>query len=223
MRCRAFLLLTPALLLVACGGSGGGGNQGGGGTNGGGTGGGNGLQFTDGSFTNNWQEVAVLTDSKATGNVNTVSSGGNPGYYFSITVTKTGSRGFAMFDRPDFTYDPSKQGAIDHLDFSEDTINLGAPSGQLAELLIVQNGHYYGQIASPITQSVWTTNSFTGLTPDVFYGFESNSVAITSSHPDFSATGAPMTFGFVRGMEGTLTSTTTGLDNFNLKIVPVKQ
>lgn len=101
-----------------------------------------------------------------------------------------------------FTYDPQASGAITALDVSEQHRVFGlGPGGMFPPALLlnvnfvlVQDGrtHWLATGATPVTQEdVWTTITWTGLTAMDF-------TAVGGVFPDFSASGAPIQFGYLR-------------------------
>lgn len=101
-----------------------------------------------------------------------------------------------------FTYDPQTSGAIASLDVSEQHRVFGlGPGGMFPPALLlsvnfvlVQDGrtHWLATGATPVTQAdVWTTVTWTGLTAADF-------TAVGGVLPDFSASGAPIQFGYLR-------------------------
>jgi hypothetical protein len=230
MRTSLFFGALATLAVIGCGGSGGGsgagntGNTGGNGGNGG-TGGGGTITFSDGSFTQGWQEVAAITDKFATGAATTVGSGGNPGSFFQITLNQTGDRALFLIDRPDFLYQPATQGAIEQIEFGDSIIDLSNSStGQTAGLLLVQSGRYYtaGQVV--INAGNWVNNdAYTDLQPGSFEEIDSDTTYNLNSHPDFSATAAPITFGLCFAALAAQPKTETGNDNYFVQIVSAKK
>ncbi len=124
----------------------------------------------------------------------------------SITTTvfapKSGSAGITgFFLRQGAVYDPAAMGAIGAIDYSERSfLFTGVDQGQASSLLILQNGRLYAMDparVAPIrtTTTAWTRHSRTGLKAEDFIA---RSAGAAPLHPDFSATGAPLQFGFLR-------------------------
>jgi hypothetical protein len=146
-----------------------------------------------------------------------VATGGNPGSYRQISMTA-----FTPFVgelNNTFVYSPSAQGAITGITYNADFITLNA-TGSSYFPLIAQNGNLYIENAHGFNASfnVWTNqNLVTDLTQFVLLrvtpGIDVFNIDPTK-HPDFSATGSAITFGFeaVAGGAGVLTSI-TGVDN----------
>ena len=146
-----------------------------------------------------------------------VATGGNPGSYRQISMTA-----FTPFVgelNNTFVYNPSAQGAITGITYNADFITLNA-TGSSYFPLVAQNGNTYIENAHGFNASfnVWTNqNLATDLTQFVLLqvtpGIDAFNIDFTK-HPDFSATGSAITFGFeaVAGGAGVLTSI-TGVDN----------
>lgn len=151
-------------------------------------------------------------------------TGGNPDAYRSTTHNwcddGTGIQDIAVLHlRDGFVWDPAVDGPIDSLTLSYDVIfaPFGNPNAVGYHLAVAQNGHAYGRTAFATSPS-WTNVSASGVDASDF-------VAFTSGAPplDFSASGAPMQFGYVTS-NGTAfaqcVTTTSGIDNFTLTITP---
>lgn len=192
--------------------------------------------FSDGVFNN--PDWTLTTYNNATGVGSTaqafqVLSGGNPNEFREIrhqlAVINPGNGAIFTFHMNNLSfYTPSSQGAISYIDYSEDDknfVNQGG-NGQGSGLAIYQNGKFYRQqtpmlVMPYVPYSVWTNNSATGLLPTSFAEVTNAGVVNLASYPDFSATGTVMQFGFHRGNSGNSGySTDTGIDNWNVKIVP---
>jgi len=117
-------------------------------------------------------------------------------------------------------YFPSAQGAIASIYFSE-SLKAVAPTGdpQASALLAVQDGETYFAAAVPIEGVTWGRRDAVGLGPAQF-------TWLTGSRPtrpiDFSATAAPIQFGYVRtansgaGHRGF--TVTSGIDNWQVDV-----
>ena len=118
-------------------------------------------------------------------------------------------------------YDPSSEGAIDHINYSEWRIQLDLPFPNAAigsYFLVIQDGVAY---LSPISGSTIYQNQ-------VWERGESSSLGPSDFSPaglDFSDAGAELFFGFLRtnstGSGGTWT-TTHGIDDWSVEIVRVQ-
>jgi hypothetical protein len=120
------------------------------------------------------------------------------------------------------TYNPSVSGAIDSIDYREDQIEFSPPffgAAIGARPALRQGGiPYYGPDLT-YTSTSWTTRSLPGLTAASF--------SDGSTSPDFSASGGPIEFGYVRGNTnspgGSFYVTQHGIDNwsYTLHTTPV--
>ncbi len=155
-----------------------------------------------------------------------------------------GLTGFAL--NKSFVYDPRTSGAIDHLDFGFQVLGdqYTAPWQARVYPIIEQNGEYFrpaypgdnvnanGWIwAGDSGWQDWTPNvTGSGLTAEMFYSCEANGdpwgvmtrdpsiswFEDRGSHPDFSATGAPITFGW--GCAATDRDSASGADSFQFYV-----
>ena len=186
----------------------------------------------DGTFNNNdWTQTATVDPAGSffTATATQILTGGNPGAFREMTHT-WGGPGEAVHVTLDhmynlFTYDPKTQGAIGSINYSEDGIILSStfPSSVVGRGMdIFQDGVVYRTFASnggfyALTDTTWTTFSLTGLTATDFG-------SSSGTHPNFSATGDPMQFGYLRsnGLFG-LQTIVNGIDNWTVTINPVPE
>jgi hypothetical protein len=125
----------------------------------------------------------------------TVAAGGHPDAYRSMTHSFT-SAGDIFVDHhfTGGTYNPSQQGAIATLDYSEDQIILQTPftgAGVASWFILVQNNQTFERATTPniFTSTAWLQTSLTGLRASDF---------APAPGPDFSSTGGPIQFGYRR-------------------------
>jgi hypothetical protein len=173
------------------------------GPGGGGGGGGTGAvaQYTDGVFDDNaWDEVTELSGNGGTGSAGHLSYLGQVGGdYRNISLTVNGGGQVAVFSiRRGTPYSPPNDGRIFSIDYSEDSILLsGGGNGQYSAPALRQNGKYYtlvpGGKAFTTPDLAWTRHTVNGLSQDDF-----RTLASSSDHPDFSASGGPIELGFMR-------------------------
>jgi len=97
-------------------------------------------------------------------------------------------------------YDPSAQGAIEHIDYAEDTALLGLPwnqAGIASFAALVQGGRAYrssnAQFLLVSGTTAWAGGSLPGLTASDFVALDGS-----AARPDFSLTGGAITFGYWR-------------------------
>lgn len=169
--------------------------------------------FTDGDFVSTWNTVMPtngLTTNPDSGGggsqTTTVSlSGGNPDSFLDIRLNVgSNNRIVGTFSwREDFTINPAAVGGITNISYSFDAkrgASTNAGNAQAFGIAIRQNGiHYYNYNANSLT--TWNTYSDTNLTNAelAVYGGESDEASAGGFEtPDFSASGAPITFGYMR-------------------------
>ena len=181
--------------------------------------------FSDGTFNDsNWTVTSI--QSGGFGGVvdfaGQVASGGNPGSYRRIDLT-VNSGNSAIFGISLFTasvYNPQTQGAISAIDYSEDGIALTAQSQSAGFCLFQEGTVFFANALSYLPSSTWSTHSITGQTQLDFSDVDGVGT------PDFSATGAPITFGFWRETSaggGNGFSSSTGIDNWSVTIHSVPE
>ena len=190
--------------------------------------------FFDGVFNNaDWSLTTTLNTNAAGSSAFGLQflTGGNPNEYRRIRNQLTVSsptgilHGFHM--NVTAFYDPSNQGAIASIDYSEDSINfVNAPgNGQGSGLAIIQNGRLYRTSAALIMPfssfSTWQPNAQPGLTPASFWEVDPSTGMVIAGSPDFSASGTVMQLGFWRGNSnnGSI-NTECGIDNWHVDIIP---
>jgi hypothetical protein len=114
------------------------------------------------------------------------------------------------------------QGPIGTLDYDEDAL-LFAPAGdgQLTGLAIRQGDVVYVHPVGVTPDVVWTHKSKAGITAADLYELNDAGQLFTS-HPDFSATGAPIQFGFLRansnGNGGGAYTLSGAIDNWFVRV-----
>jgi hypothetical protein len=180
------------------------------------------ITFSDDTFTpSNW---SLTTQTKGPGGDASVvqkSSGGNPGAYRQVTVDVIGSSDsevFAFNLKNGATVAPASTGAIISLTYSEDRNTTGQEFGPA----IQQGSNLYYAYAGSGGTSGWqsTTMTFTpgAATNNLLTSFGTD--ISSSTHPDFSANGAPMTFGFAAIDNSTASSFTavSGYDNWAIGV-----
>ena len=163
--------------------------------------------ISDGDFNPTDWTVTVTKIGSPTTLTQQQTTGGNPGNYRTTTDTFPAMGPFDLYTVTTFhlfqgaAYDPSTQGAIDHLDYQEDNLLASfSPAHNSPQVrgyfVIEQNGTIFAPFAfSTINTTTWQTYSSTGLQANQFYMFDN---PIEGVHPDFSAQGAPITFGYAR-------------------------
>ncbi len=158
--------------------------------------------ISDGTFTPASWTHSILW-SRPTANLGPMTqelSGGNPGFYQRGQHQTVGSFA-AIYDGHLYTggpsYDPSTQGAIASLDVQYDYIDLPGPGGGTQNgLLVSQGGHTYIRYVDSSFWSSWHTHALAGITQGDTVWEEVSASGTSSGHPDFSAAGGPMRFGY---------------------------
>ena len=169
-----------------------------------------------------WTVVVVGATGGATQGVLQLATGGNPGSYRQISHNLPGPSTIVVshvFNA--VTYDPSTQGAIASIDYSEDRIELSPPFGGAAiggYFLLQQGGvTWRNNTDLAFSNLSWATLSLTGLIASNFAV-----VAGATGLPDFSSSGSPITFGVLRSNSNSNASgsytTTNGLDNWKVTV-----
>jgi hypothetical protein len=180
------------------------------------------MAFSDDTFTpSNW---SLTTQTKGPGGDARVvqqSSGGDPGAYRQVTVDVVGSSDsevYAFNLMSSATVTPASSGAIISLTYSEARDTTGQEFGPAIE----QNGNLYYAYAGSGGTSGWQSTTMTfapgAANNDLLTSFHTD--ADDSAHPDFSATGAPMTFGFAAIDNSNATSFTavSGYDDWAISV-----
>lgn len=190
--------------------------------------------FLDGSFNPaEWEQVVFTAGTGGSASVGQVGSGGNPDEYERVVTTVgTGtvddSATVLVFrGRLAATYDPQTQGAIASIDYSEDSILFsGFGDGQATGPALKQNGKVYaayGLITG--TAATWRTQTFGHLgrcdfSQVVAVGGQAQRFFDHTQHPDFSANGSGIEFGFFRANNSIADSYSTdaGIDNWSVTV-----
>ncbi|MBM0745055.1 hypothetical protein JOY44_26415 (plasmid) [Phormidium sp. CLA17] len=185
------------------------------------------VQFLDSTFNDTGWQLEVITSGKGgTVAVQQRDAMGEVGSFREITNTvNQASKGvnsnvLGLHWRVGATYDPQAQGAIAAINYSEEAILInGFGEGQAAGLALRQNQQIYLPTSRLITpETSWTHKELNALQAQDFVA-----MGTTNQHPDFSATGAPIQFGFFRANTTTNAqySIISGIDNWSVSINPV--
>ena len=164
-----------------------------------------------------WTATAITSGGSPTQSVSFQATGGNPGGYRQMQHVFTGASAIAVYHYyGTTTYDPGAQGAIDHINYFEDQIELNPPSPGAAVgtgFSMMQGGTRYNIILRPpggaFTNTAWETTLRVNLTAAAFPGV------------NFSSTGGPITFGYFRSNTNTgggAVTLTHGIDNWRVEI-----
>jgi hypothetical protein len=160
-----------------------------------------GVVFQDGEFLPADWLVTETVNPAQNGPVHSeerVATGGNPGAFLLMVDTiSAGPSSLRVFHAKQLaTYEPASQGAIYTIDFEEDCFGLAS------NLLLEQGERRYiagGSACSAPT--TWSAPLFvSSLRVQDFTLVDGPGCAANESCPDFSASAAPLRFGFVRGI-----------------------
>ncbi len=193
------------------------------------------VTVSDGTFADaDWTIASFSSGSGGTSTAVQVGSGGNPGSYRNVTDMLTGGgvesvvAGVSIYGP--FTYTPTASGAIGSIDYSEDAACTSGcfGQGQSTGPAVLQSGNYYtlcGPVIITGTGASFINHALTGLTAADFglVALTSTNTCDPSVHPNFSAGGAPIQFGFFRangtGPGGGGYTLAAGIDNWSVTIL----
>jgi hypothetical protein len=155
-------------------------------------------------------------------------SGGNPGtmrrVVNHIVRAPSGtefSSTWGVHLKKGFVYDPSAQGPIATIDYSEDARKI--TSGQLTGLAVRQGSKVFYTEAGVFTNPAWTRVEQLAIVPGNFAEITADG-PVQGSKPDFSASGGPLEVGFIRansnGNGGSAYAVTGDIDNWEVRIAP---
>ncbi|HSC65770.1 MAG TPA: hypothetical protein VLD35_19175 [Caldimonas sp.] len=155
-----------------------------------------------------------------------VATGGNPGAYRQVALSMPGGNSLltAFSTYQGGTYDPASQGPVYLIAFSEDCAALPGVLGVGPKLLLEQDGRRYAGGAAGMCDAAWRKQVFlrASFSRADFFQVDGPACAAGTACPDFSATGKPMTFGFVNLNQGSTGfaggSGGFGVDNWVVKV-----
>jgi hypothetical protein len=116
----------------------------------------------------------------------------------------------------DARHDPSIEGAVTRVDLSLWGILLEGDTVGTVEPALLQGGKVYVAAGLALPETVWTHKEFPGLEQNDF-----SEPGLPDSHPDFSATGSEITFGFaylVTAATAAAVESTAGFDDWRLVV-----
>lgn len=180
--------------------------------------------LADGDFNpGNW--VFDYDSSRGTASAELRDTNGNPGANVWIRLIVDGNQSEplqASYYRPDFTYDPSSQGAVTTLYFAQDGYGGGGYIDTEAHFMVMQNGvKYFSQpfFGYPGRGQLPAWVTLTGATHS--WDFTS----LSGQHPDWTSNGSTLTFGVMRALDPNIVSNDyqNGLDNFLVGTTPVPE
>lgn len=190
----------------------------------------------------NWALTQFTAGNAGSSTAAQVLAGGNPGAYRNVTDVLTAAPpGLATIVLSTsiytpFTYSPGVSGAIGSLNYTEDASCTGGcfGSGQSTGPALQQGANLYILSSSTVITgptAPWINHALSGLTAADF-GLvnvtSGGSIFDNTQHPNFSAGGAPIQFGFFRAngtsVSGAGYTLSAGIDNWQITIaagVPV--
>jgi hypothetical protein len=175
--------------------------------------------FTDGDFAN-WS-FSSLADPGSSATFSLVGNG-NPGLCLQCTTVSGLAYGIAVANWA--TWNPFSDGPISNVTMTIDVKSIsGWGGGQGIKIVAIQGGKLY---MAPITQSAtgsqtsWHAVSLTCGSSDFLYIWGPWQYDFTA-HPDFTATGGVVQFGFYAGNSSSGTYTQL-YDNWYLTVIPAQ-
>lgn len=183
--------------------------------------------FSDDTFANPDWTAAKIVDTTAgqtaTFVAGQVTSGGNAGAYRQVNHVYDAGIIVVGHAKSGALYDPAATGAIVAIAYSYDLIHLDPPPGQAVAygIALFQGGNVYSTPLDNIFPATWTSFGASGLTAANF----ALRAGAGPATPDFSATGAPITFGYASFNNNTggapgLTRI-SGIDNWQVTVTTV--
>ncbi|MCZ6822907.1 MAG: hypothetical protein O7F10_08170 [Deltaproteobacteria bacterium] len=187
--------------------------------------------FSDPNFEDADWELTVFEDGLG-GTITAMQmKPGNPGGYREVrhdlqdsSMDQGPSRVAGLHLLSGASYDPTAEGPIATLDYSQDALGIEIfGAGMRTQPLISQAGKAYVATGWLVDQPVWTTFSLSGLTATDFVLLPPDLDVDPSVHPDFSESGALLSLGFAsRNSTGSGLGFTmiVGIDNWRISIHP---
>lgn len=128
----------------------------------------------------------------------------------------------------DFSYDPSVFGAIASIDYAEDQTRVSsawAPAQVAGYSVLFQDGKVFlgaGFVFGP-NDFNWSQRTVPNLIANDYVELDGMNV-LTASHPDFSATGSPIGFGYARSNSYSFSSSIAhGIDNWSFTVSSIPE
>lgn len=187
-----------------------------------------GIVFSDGQFlTGQWQAAPAIVAGYPTfaHSEEQVLSGGHPDAFRRMNVQVAPGSGLSSVSHLwlSSTYDPAVQGAIRTVDYAEDCIEFDAGEFTYVEsgAFIEQLGRRYFSSRSPLqcSKSGWTHVALYSLSDRDFVLFDGPVCGPSEACPDFSASGAPLRFGYRKTTFGAPgDSAQHGIDNWKITV-----
>jgi hypothetical protein len=168
-----------------------------------------------------WSDTVLARDPGATETVQQDTVGGNPGAFRHMMHQLPPSTAIDVFHEfLPASYNPAATGAITRIDYSEDQIEFNPPFAGAkirSAPALIQGGIVYIGPANDYGNTTWQTHALPNLAAIDFTEFAG------STHPNFSASGAPIHFGFFRfnAQTGSFPIVADhGIDNWSITVVP---
>lgn len=187
------------------------------------------VTFVDATFNNSDWSASELRDTTPANTFvftgTQLLTGGNPGSYRQVTQASVSGIGENVSIVAGHVYlpgsfDPATDGAIASISYAMDGISINATAGAVGySPLLIQNDTAYVAFGfSPLNAAGWQSMSFNDLSSADFFGIINNGFDF-SAHPDFTASGAPLVFGFASS-NGTFGDSFNegGMDNWRVDI-----
>jgi hypothetical protein len=181
------------------------------------------VTFSDGTFADaDWSSAKIAdttAGSAATFTAGQIATGGNPDAYRQTFHSYCTGYMAVAHVRIGAVYDPGVNGPITGIDASYDLRHFLPPSGQAVsyKVLLLQDGNYYGSLpGSPTFLDSWLPFTETGLLASDFHLVSGSGPAT----PNFGASGAPITVGYVTSNTSTggCLTRTSGIDNWSVTV-----
>jgi hypothetical protein len=183
----------------------------------------------------NWTGTQFVAGNGGTSTGIQVAAGGNPGSYRNVTdalnAAPVGSQTIVLSTHiyTPFTYDPSVAGAIGSLSYAEDAACTAGcfGQGQSTGPALTQGGNLYILSSSSVITGpglAWLPHPLNSLTAADFglVNVTPTTLFDNTQHPNFSAGGAPIQFGFFRangtGVNGGAYTLAAGIDNWQITL-----
>jgi hypothetical protein len=184
--------------------------------------------FSDDTFSDsNWLATAVLkgpSGATFTQSATHADAGGNPGAFRTMTHTWGDNTDVVVYHQYlGGTYNPSVEGAISKVNYSEDNIIVSAPiSGSVGwGMIVVQNGVTYRTGGNGFGNTSWQTSTLPNLSANDFTDLEATGLA----HPNFTSTGSELSVGYWRSttIPVPTISIVHGIDTWKITLSPVPE
>ncbi len=182
----------------------------------------------------NWALTQATAGLGGSSTAAQAATGGNPGSYRNVTdalnAAPPGSNTTVLSTSiyTPFTYNPAVSGPIGALSYSEDAECTGGcfGAGQSTGPAVQQGGNLYILNSQLITGPglTWANHSLSGLTSADFsiVSVTPTTIFDNSQHPNFSAAGGPIQFGFFRANSTGFNlggyTLSAGIDNWQITI-----